>query len=274
MSATLTYHDCTSAEQAAYQTCLTAYLQASAAYTQLSTDSTTQRADLAEATMKRLTPPYHRNLWAAVQVAYYYLKIGRTTRRYTQASARLIALLHAYAQQRGCTGFVRESFPQFPAELEPWPVQADDAATTQTYPVALQQIIDAFRRAAPDERLRLLLGYAQSLPALPPELHNARDSMEHVLECQAPVFLLAQLQDGKVYYHIDVPQDAPTVRGFAGLLYQGLNGATPAAITAIPNDLEVQLALQKVLSPIRLVGLTALASRMKQNARELMTTGV
>ncbi len=272
MSTALTYGDLSRAEQAAYDVCLRQYLKASDAKARLLADGTAQRADTAEAAMKRLRPPYHRNLWAAVRVAYCYAKIGLTTRRYTQASTRLETLIRTYAQQRGCPAFVRESFPQFPADLEPWPTLAADVSTAPTYPAALQQIIATFRAAAPDERLRLLLGYAQSLPALPAELHNARDSMEHVLECQAPVFLLAQLHEGKVHYYIDVPQEAPTVRGFAGLLHQGLHGATPAEIAAMPRDLDVQLDLQKVLSPIRLIGLTALASRMQHNARELAVT--
>jgi cysteine desulfuration protein SufE len=100
-------------------------------------------------------------------------------------------------------------------------------------------------------------------------LHNARDTMEQVHECQSPVFLSAKLLDDKVYYYIDVPREAPTVRGFAAILYEGLNGAPPEAIVAIPNDLYQQLGLHKVLSPLRLRGLTALLNRMKRNAREL-----
>ena len=115
----------------------------------------------------------------------------------------------------------------------------------------------------------MLLEYALSMSELPEELQSARDTMEQVHECQTPVFLLAHLRDGKVHYYIDVPREAPTVRGFAGILYEGLNGATPAAIAATPNDLYQQLGLHKVLSPLRLRGLTALLSRMKRNAREL-----
>lgn len=269
MTTALTYSALTRAEQVAYALCLRPYLQASAAKAQLFTDGTMQRADAMEAAMRRLTPPYHRNLWAAVLVAYYYGKIGLITRRCTQTGAELVSWIRAQAQQHGCTDFVRESFPQFPPDLEPWPDRVRDTATAPTYPQALHRILETFGAAAPDERLRLLLDYAQRLPALPAELHEARDSMEHVLECQAPVFLLARLHEGTVHYFIDVPQEAPTVRGFAGLLWHGLHGATPAAIAATPPDLEAQLGLQKILSPIRLVGLTALANRMKQNAREL-----
>jgi cysteine desulfuration protein SufE len=141
--------------------------------------------------------------------------------------------------------------------------------TDQACPEALQEIIETFRDAAQEERLDILLDYAMNLPDLPEELHSARDTMEQVHECQTPVFLLAQLRDGKMHYYIDVPREAPTVRGFAGILYEGLNGAPPAAIAATPNDLYQQLGLHRVLSPLRLRGLTALLSRMKRNAREL-----
>lgn len=136
-------------------------------------------------------------------------------------------------------------------------------------PEALQEIIDTFHDASHEERLDMLLEYAMGLPDLPAELHQARDTMEQVHECQSPVFLSASLHDGKVQYHLDVPREAPTVRGFAGILYEGLNNATPDAILATPNDLYQQLGLHQVLSPLRLRGLTALLSRMKRNARDL-----
>ena len=137
------------------------------------------------------------------------------------------------------------------------------------WPEALQEIIDMFGDASPEDRLDILLEFAMNLPDLPEELHNARETMEQVHECQTPVFLLAKMAHDKVYYHIDVPREAPTVRGFASILYEGLNGAFPEAIAATPNDLYQRLGLHKVLSPLRLRGLTALLSRMKRNAQEL-----
>jgi cysteine desulfuration protein SufE len=137
------------------------------------------------------------------------------------------------------------------------------------WPEALQEIIDMFDEAAPEERLDMLLEFALTMPDLPEELQNAHDTMEQVHECQTPVFLSAKMDNGKVFYVIDVPREAPTVRGFAGILYEGLNGAPPEAITATPNDLYQRLGLHRVLSPLRLRGLTALLSRMKRNAQEL-----
>ena len=137
------------------------------------------------------------------------------------------------------------------------------------FPEALQDIIAEFSSASPEERLELLLEFAMALPDLPEELHNARDTMEQVHECQSPVFLHTSLQDGHMVYHLDVPREAPTVRGFASILHSGLNGATPAAIAATPINLYQQLGLHKVISPLRLRGLAALLQRMKRNAEEL-----
>ena len=136
-------------------------------------------------------------------------------------------------------------------------------------PGALQEIIEEFSDASSEEKLEMLLEFAMGLPDLPAELHHARDTMEQVHECQSPVFLHASLQAGQMVYHIDVPREAPTVRGFAGILRTGLNGATPAAVAATPANLYQQLGLHRVISPLRLRGLTALLHRMKRNAEEL-----
>lgn len=138
-----------------------------------------------------------------------------------------------------------------------------------TWPETLQEIVELFAESPPQDRLELLLDYAMRLPDLPEELQAARDRMEPVPECQTPVFLLSTIRDGKVYYNIDVPRESPTVRGFAGILYEGLNAASPGEIAATPGDLYERLGLNAVLSPQRVRGLTALLARMKRQAREL-----
>jgi cysteine desulfuration protein SufE len=134
---------------------------------------------------------------------------------------------------------------------------------------ALQEIVEMFSEAEPRDRVALLLDFSEQLPDLPADLAAKRDEMEQVHECQSPVFLHTRTEDGKIYYDIDIPKEAPTVRGFASILHQGLNGATPQAIAATPLDLYSQLGLDKVLSHQRLNGLTALLSYMKRNAAKL-----
>lgn len=135
------------------------------------------------------------------------------------------------------------------------------------YSAALQEIILTFQDATAEERLDMLVEYACDLPELPAGLSHAR--MEQVQECQSPVFLLAEVRDGKIYYYLDVPPEAPAVRGFASILHEGLNGATPEEIAATPPDLYQQLGLHSILSPLRLRGLMGLLQRMKRQAQEL-----
>ncbi len=140
------------------------------------------------------------------------------------------------------------------------------------WPDALQEVVDLFAESPAQDRLELLLEFAMSLPDLPPELEGARDQMEQVHECQSPAFIRGRLEHGRVYYDIDVPKEAPTVRGFASILHHGLNGATPEEVAATPLDLYERLGLHQLLSPQRLRGLTALLGRMKRNAAELSAT--
>lgn len=133
----------------------------------------------------------------------------------------------------------------------------------------LQDIVTTFQEVEPRDRIDLLLEFSESLPPLPPELEAHKDELEQVHECQSPVFLRARADGGRIYYDIDVPREAPTVRGFASILYHGLNGATPEQIAATPLDLYQQLGLQTILSPQRLNGLAALLQYMKRNAVRL-----
>ena len=199
---------------------------------------------------------------------------ARLTPHATTGWSTLEQFIRTQAANRGCESFDRDSFPNFPAEAEPFikPSRVETDKAEPGYPEALYDIIETFRDAAPAQHLELLMAYARRLPELPEELHNSRDTMEQVDECMTPVFLSAQLRDGKVYYHIDAPSDAPTMRGFAGLLYVGLNGATPMAIAATPSDLCQQLGLQKTLGARRSHGFTALFRRMQRNAVDLAGT--
>jgi cysteine desulfuration protein SufE len=212
---------------------------------------------------------------ASVQCIYAYGKrvVARYRRppRETTSIADLVQFLHTQAARRGFETVERASFPHFPAGFDVFntgsPVEGDTVA--HAYPDALQHILTTFREASSAQRLELLVAYAETLPELPEALQQACDTMEQVDECATPVFLSAQLRDGQVHYYIDVPHDAPTMRGFAGLLYASLNGATPTAIAATPDDLCQQLGLQKALGSLRVRGLTALLRRMKRNARDL-----
>ena len=140
-------------------------------------------------------------------------------------------------------------------------------------PPALQAIVEEFRDATARERLELLLEYADSLPPLPAEYAAARERMEQVHECQSPVFLATRLEADErgdhVVFAVDVPPESPTVRGYASILLEGLKGATPAQVLAVPDDIYLLLGLVEVITPQRVRGLHALLGYMKKQVRGL-----
>lgn len=130
-------------------------------------------------------------------------------------------------------------------------------------PNRLQEIVEDFSFCVGQEKLEFLLEFAEKLPPLPSRLQGKRSEMDQVHECLTPVFVYAEADNGRFHYHFDIPPEAPTVRGFAALLQEGLDGATAEEITAVPNEFYRQMGLQQVLSGQRLNGITAILARMK-----------
>lgn len=142
----------------------------------------------------------------------------------------------------------------------------------QRLPARLEEIVDEFRWAEGREKLELLLEYSRQMPELPEHLRAARDSMEQVHECMTPVFVLAEREDQGLHFYFDVPQEAPTVRGYAGVLGIGLEGVPAEDVLQIPGDFYEEMGLQDVLTPRRLNGAHAMLAYLKRLAtRELAT---
>jgi cysteine desulfuration protein SufE len=81
-----------------------------------------------------------------------------------------------------------------------------------------------------------------------------------------PVFVYAENQAGKLAFHFDVPPESPTVRGYAALLGEGVQGATPEEILRIPPEFYQEMGLQEVLSPRRLQGVHTILAYIKRLA--------
>ena len=138
-------------------------------------------------------------------------------------------------------------------------------------PAKLQEIVDDFAWASRDEKVEMLVGYAESLPDLPERLQSERDKMDPVPECVTPVFLFAETQpDGSLLFYFDIPPQSPTVRGLAAILATGLNGSQPEEILAVPADFYLQMGLQQAISHQRLIGFVGVLAHMKQAAVRAM----
>ena len=136
-------------------------------------------------------------------------------------------------------------------------------------PTKLAGIVQQFSTAPREIRVQALLGYARRLPPLPAALEEDRDALEQVHECQTPFFLATEVDaDGTVRIHFDCPPEAPTVRGFAGILHEGLDGEPADALLAVPDGFYMGMGLEEVVSPLRLRGMGAILSRLKRQIRD------
>ena len=137
-------------------------------------------------------------------------------------------------------------------------------------PPRLQAIVEEFEDAEGREKLDLLLEYSQSLPPLPDWLAAQHNDMDQVHECMSPVFVYAEQHDGRMQFYFDVPPEAPTVRGYAALMAEGLNGTTPDEIMAVPGDFFNAMGLQEVITFQRIRGISAILTYMKRLAVQTM----
>lgn len=132
-------------------------------------------------------------------------------------------------------------------------------------PEKLETIVEQFADAPSDIKLQALLDYSRRLPPLPPDLAEHPERLEKVHECQSPFFLAVEVQpDGVVSLAFDAPPEAPTTRGYAGILAEGLAGASAAEVLAVPDDFYLDMGLTDVVSPLRLRGMAAIVARLKR----------
>jgi len=144
--------------------------------------------------------------------------------------------------------------------------------TSSTLNPRLAEIVEDFNSLAGQDRLQLLLEFSDDLPGLPERYAGHRDLLEQVPECQSPLFLAVEVApDDTVHLFFDAPPEAPTTRGFAGILQAGLDGLGADEVLATPSEFTGQLGLNDLVSPLRLRGMAAMLARIKRQVRERRT---
>jgi len=140
--------------------------------------------------------------------------------------------------------------------------------TGTALPEALAEIRDEFLELDEPERLQLLLEYSNELPEVPSRYDEHPELRERVAECQSPVYIILDLEeDGRVSMHATAPREAPTTRGFASILVQGITGLTPDEVLGIPDDFPQSIGLTRAVSPLRIAGMTGMLLRAKRQVR-------
>ena len=134
-----------------------------------------------------------------------------------------------------------------------------------TLPDRLAETRDDFLALGVRDRLQLLLEFSNELPE---RYADHPDLLERVEECQSPVFIFVEVVDDVVHLHATAPKEAPTTRGFASILVQGLAGLTVEQVLEVPDDYPLTLGLTEAVSPLRIRGMSALLGRTKRQVRE------
>nr|WP_090342164.1 SufE family protein [Mycolicibacterium malmesburyense]CRL72543.1 SufE protein probably involved in Fe-S center assembly [Mycolicibacterium malmesburyense] len=133
-------------------------------------------------------------------------------------------------------------------------------------PAALAEVVSDFQEMQGQDKLQLLLEFANELPPLPADLEEA--AMEPVPECQSPLFLHVDADNrDHVRLYFSAPAEAPTTRGFAAILAAGLDDLPADEILAVPDDFYSELGLAALISPLRLRGMSAMLARIKKRLR-------
>lgn len=135
-------------------------------------------------------------------------------------------------------------------------------------PDKLTEIRDGFLELPEADRLLLLLEYSDELPDVSAEVAAHPEIYERVAECQSPVYIHVEVNDDLVTMHATAPIEAPTTRGFASILVQGLTGLTADEVLAIPNDFAQSIGLTKAVSPLRIGGMTGMLLRAKNQVKQ------
>jgi cysteine desulfuration protein SufE len=132
-------------------------------------------------------------------------------------------------------------------------------------PPRLQNVVKMLGSVPKVIKTEMLLEFARKMPPLP---EGMQGRLEQVHECTTPFFVHAELRDARVHLFFDAPKEAPTVRAFAGLLAEGLEGESPEAVLRVPEDFYTLARLEEIITPLRLRGLQAVLARIKRQVRE------
>ncbi len=142
-----------------------------------------------------------------------------------------------------------------------------DDATRADVPEGIQKILRRFETLTPDMTRQALVQYANRLPPLPERFRGLDREQFAVHECMTPVAIYPEVVDGRMHYHADVPQSAPTIRALLAMIFEAVNDKPPETVIAIPQDF-VRLVMDKLGLGTREVGLNAMVERLRRAARE------
>lgn len=132
-------------------------------------------------------------------------------------------------------------------------------------PPSLDRIVQRLARSTePKRKYELLITLAQRLKPFP----DAEKTPENkVSGCASQVFVVANLDDGKVQFEGD--SDSQLVKGLVALLVEGLSGLSPQEVVDLSPEFIKATGLDVSLTPSRANGFYNILAKMKQKSQAL-----
>jgi cysteine desulfuration protein SufE len=132
----------------------------------------------------------------------------------------------------------------------------------------VESLVSDFQALGIKDRLNLLLEFSENLPGLPARYVDHPDLLERVEECQSPIFLFVEVNQGIVNLFFSAPAEAPTTRGFASLLHSVIDGLPVAEALLVDDDFPSKIGLAEAVSPLRMRGMRGMLARIKRQVAE------
>lgn len=135
----------------------------------------------------------------------------------------------------------------------------------------LEKIVGEFREADRQGMIELLRDYSEDLPEVPGRILERMDrDSSRVHECETPVFIWVEPENGAVRIFADVPgPDFPTVKGLVSILVNAFDGLSPGEIEAAPADFISSMGLVELLGMRRIWGISAVYSRIRDEVKRI-----
>ena len=139
------------------------------------------------------------------------------------------------------------------------------SASSPARPASIEKLVQRFQKAAdPKRRYEQLLWLAKKLEAFP---EDAKTEANKVKGCVSQVYIIASLDDGKLYYLGE--SDAQITKGLVAFLIRGMNGLTPQEVVNLSPDFIQETQLDVSLTPSRANGFYNIFKMMQAKAADL-----
>ena len=149
----------------------------------------------------------------------------------------------------------------------------EPATSSTQLPPAIQQVLTRFQAMSREDKMQSLVAYAKRLEAVPDRFASLDRDAYTVHECQTRVDLFSEIRDGRMHFWADVNvRQSPTVAAFLSITFSAVNDQPPSTTLAIPADF-VSIMMSGLGLSAREVGLSALVSRLKREARAALDAG-